>query len=130
VPKLTVVIGGSFGAGNYSMCGRAFSPRFLWMWPGARISVMGGDQAAAVLATVRRDQLEGRGEEWSSDDEEDFKTPIRERYEAQGSAYYSTARLWDDGIIDPLDTRTVLALALGACSNAPLADPAYGIFRM
>ena len=130
VPKLTVVIGGSFGAGNYSMCGRAFSPRFLWMWPGARISVMGGDQAAAVLATVRRDQLEGRGEEWSSDDEEDFKTPIRERYEAQGSAYYSTARLWDDGIIAPLDTRTVLALALGACSNAPLADPAYGIFRM
>ena len=130
VPKLTVVIGGSFGAGNYSMCGRAFSPRFLWMWPGARISVMGGDQAAAVLATVHRDQLEGRGEEWSSDDEEDFKTPIRERYEAQGSAYYSTARLWDDGIIDPLDTRTVLALALSACSNAPLADPAYGIFRM
>ena len=130
VPKLTVVIGGSFGAGNYSMCGRAFSPRFLWMWPGARISVMGGDQAAAVLATVRRDQLEGRGEEWSSDDEEDFKTPIRERYEAQGSAYYSTARLWDDGIIAPLDTRTVLALALSACSNAPLADPAYGIFRM
>ena len=130
VPKLTVVIGGSFGAGNYSMCGRAFSPRFLWMWPNARISVMGGEQAAPVLATVRRDQLEGRGEEWSSDDEEDFKTPIRERYEAQGSAYYSTARLWDDGIIDPLDTRTVLALALGACSNAPLADPAYGIFRM
>jgi 3-methylcrotonyl-CoA carboxylase beta subunit len=130
VPKLTVVIGGSFGAGNYSMCGRAFSPRFLWMWPGARISVMGGEQAAAVLATVHRDQLESRGEEWGSDDEEDFKTPIRERYEAQGSAYYSTARLWDDGVIDPLDTRTVLALALVACSNAPLADPAYGIFRM
>lgn len=130
VPKLTVVIGGSFGAGNYSMCGRAYSPRFLWMWPGARISVMGGDQAAAVLATVRRDQLEGRGEEWSSEDEESFKDPIRERYEAQGHAYYSTARLWDDGIIDPLDTRTVLALALNACANAPLAEPAYGIFRM
>jgi 3-methylcrotonyl-CoA carboxylase beta subunit len=130
VPKLTVVIGGSFGAGNYSMCGRAYSPRFLWMWPGARISVMGGDQAAAVLASVRRDQLEARGEEWSTRDEEAFKEPIRERYEAQGNAYYSTARLWDDGIIDPLDTRTVLALALSACANAPLADAAYGIFRM
>jgi 3-methylcrotonyl-CoA carboxylase beta subunit len=130
VPKLTVVIGGSFGAGNYSMCGRAYSPRFMWMWPGARISVMGGDQAAAVLATVRRDQLEARGEEWSARDEESFKEPIRERYEAQGNAYYSTSRLWDDGIIDPLDTRTVLALALSACANAPLADVAYGIFRM
>jgi 3-methylcrotonyl-CoA carboxylase beta subunit len=130
VPKLTVVIGGSFGAGNYSMCGRAYSPRFLWMWPGARISVMGGDQAASVLATVRREQLEGRGQEWSAEDEELFKAPIRERYDAQGNAYYSTARLWDDGIIDPLDTRTILALALSACSNAPLADPAYGIFRM
>jgi 3-methylcrotonyl-CoA carboxylase beta subunit len=130
VPKLTVVIGGSFGAGNYSMCGRAYSPRFLWMWPGARISVMGGDQAAAVLASVRRDQLEARGEEWSAREEEAFKEPIRERYEAQGNAYYSTARLWDDGIIDPLDTRTVLALALSACANAPLADAAYGIFRM
>lgn len=130
VPKLTVVIGGSFGAGNYSMCGRAYSPRFLWMWPGARISVMGGEQAAAVLATVRRDQLEGRGEAWSAAEEEAFKEPIRERYEAQGSAYYSTARLWDDGVIDPLDTRTVLALALSACANAPLAEPAYGVFRM
>jgi len=127
---LTVVIGGSFGAGNYSMCGRAYSPRFLWMWPGARISVMGGDQAAAVLATVRRDQLEARGEHWSPEEEEDFKGPIRERYESQGSAYYATARLWDDGVIDPLDTRTVLALALDACANAPLADPAYGVFRM
>ena len=130
VPKLTVVIGGSFGAGNYSMCGRAYSPRFLWMWPGARISVMGGDQAAAVLATVRRDQLEGRGEEWSSSEEETFKAPIRDKYETQGNAYYSTARLWDDGVIDPGDTRTVLALALSACANAPLAEPAYGIFRM
>ena len=130
VPKLTVVIGGSFGAGNYSMCGRAYSPRFLWMWPGARISVMGGDQAAAVLATVRRDQLEARGEHWSPEQEEDFKGPIRERYETQGSAYYATARLWDDGVIDPLDTRTVLALALDACANAPLAEPAYGVFRM
>ena len=130
VPKLTVVIGGSFGAGNYSMCGRAYSPRFLWMWPGARISVMGGDQAAAVLATVRRDQLEARGERWSAEEEEGFKEPIRERYESQGSAYYATARLWDDGVIDPLDTRTVLALALDACANAPLADPAYGVFRM
>ena len=130
VPKLTVVIGGSFGAGNYSMCGRAYSPRFLWMWPGARISVMGGDQAAAVLATVRRDQFESRGEEWSAQDEEAFKEPIRQRYEDQGSAYYSTARLWDDGVIDPLDTRTVLALALSACANAPLAEPAYGVFRM
>jgi 3-methylcrotonyl-CoA carboxylase beta subunit len=130
VPKLTVVIGGSFGAGNYSMCGRAYSPRFLWMWPGARISVMGGDQAAAVLATVRRDQIEARGEQWGVDEEVAFKEPIRARYDAQGNAYYSTARLGDDGVIDPLDTRTVLALALSACANAPLADVAYGIFRM
>ena len=130
VPKLTVVIGGSFGAGNYSMCGRAYSPRFLWMWPGARISVMGGDQAAAVLASVHRDQLESRGERWSESDEEAFTAPIRERYEAQGSAYYSTARLWDDGVIDPLDTRTAIGLALSACANAPLADVAYGVFRM
>ena len=130
VPKLTIVIGGSFGAGNYSMCGRAYSPRFLWMWPGARISVMGGDQAGAVLATVHRDQLAARGESWSEGDEASFKAPIRERYEAQGSAYYSTARLWDDGVIDPLDTRTVVALALSICANAPLAETAYGVFRM
>ncbi|HQT99686.1 MAG TPA: carboxyl transferase domain-containing protein [Acidimicrobiales bacterium] len=130
VPKLTVVIGGSFGAGNYSMCGRAYSPRFLWMWPGARISVMGGDQAAAVLATVHRDQLEARGESWPEREEATFKAPIRERYEAQGSAYYSTARLWDDGVIDPLDTRTVVGLALSICANAPLAETAYGVFRM
>jgi 3-methylcrotonyl-CoA carboxylase beta subunit len=130
VPKLTVVIGGSFGAGNYSMCGRAYSPRFLWMWPGARISVMGGDQAAAVLATVHRDQLEARGETWSAEDEETFRAPVREQYETQGNAYYSTARLWDDGIIDPADTRTVLGLALSVCANAPLQPISYGVFRM
>jgi 3-methylcrotonyl-CoA carboxylase beta subunit len=130
VPKLTVIIGGSFGAGNYSMCGRAYSPRFLWMWPGSRISVMGGDQAAAVLATVKRTQIETGGGSWSANDEEEFKEPIRRRYEEEGNAYYSTARLWDDGIIDPLDTRTVLGLALSVCANAPLDDVAYGIFRM
>ena len=130
VPKLTVVIGGSFGAGNYSMCGRAFSPRFLWMWPNARISVMGGEQAAAVLATVRRDQFEQRGESWSSEDEEAFKAPIRQQYEEQGHPYYATARLWDDGIIDPLDTRDALGLALSVCANAPLEPVSYGVFRM
>ncbi|TAL12707.1 MAG: methylcrotonoyl-CoA carboxylase [Frankiales bacterium] len=127
VPKLTVVIGGSFGAGNYSMCGRAYSPRFLWMWPNARISVMGGEQAASVLATVRRDQL---GDSWSAEDEEAFKAPIREQYEEQGNPYYSSARLWDDGVIDPLDTRTAIGLALSACANAPLAPVSYGVFRM
>ena len=121
VPKFTVVIGGSFGAGNYGMCGRAYDPRFLWMWPNARISVMGGDQAAAVLATVRRDGIEGKGGEWSAEDEEEFKTPIRDQYEHQGSPYYSTARLWDDGIIDPLETRRVLGMGLAAAANAP--DP-------
>jgi 3-methylcrotonyl-CoA carboxylase beta subunit len=130
VPKLTVVIGGSFGAGNYSMCGRAYAPRFLWMWPGARISVMGGDQAAAVLATVRRDQTEANGDQWSLEEEEEFKAPLRERYETQGNAFYSTARLWDDGIINPLDTRTVLGLALSVCANAPLQPVSYGVFRM
>ncbi|NUS14916.1 MAG: methylcrotonoyl-CoA carboxylase [Streptomyces sp.] len=135
VPKLTVVIGGSYGAGNYSMCGRAYSPRFLWMWPNAKISVMGGEQAASVLATVKRDQLAASGEKWSEEDEEAFKKPVREQYETQGNAYYATARLWDDGVIDPLETRTVLGLALTACANAPLpaADPAaprYGVFRM
>ena len=130
VPKLTVVIGGSFGAGNYAMCGRAYSPRFLWMWPASRISVMGGAQAASVLGTVRRDQLEGRGEEWSTDDEEAFEAPIREQYEAQGSPYYSTARLWDDGVIDPADTRTILGLALELCSRTPLPEPGFGLFRM
>ncbi|RJT80797.1 methylcrotonoyl-CoA carboxylase [Arthrobacter cheniae] len=130
VPKLTVVVGGSFGAGNYSMCGRAFSPRFLWMWPAGRISVMGGNQASSVLATVKRDQLEGRGEEWSSEDEEAFRAPIRDQYETQGNPYYSTARLWDDGVIDPADTRRVLGLALDVCANAPLPDTSFGLFRM
>ncbi|NMR21392.1 carboxyl transferase domain-containing protein [Cellulomonas fimi] len=130
VPKLTVVIGGSFGAGNYSMCGRAYSPRFLWMWPASRISVMGGAQASSVLATVRREQLEGRGQEWSADDEAAFTAPIRAQYEAQGNPYYSTARLWDDGIIDPADTRRVLGMALDVCARVPLPDPAFGLFRM
>ncbi|WP_370462374.1 carboxyl transferase domain-containing protein [Nocardiopsis sp. FR6] len=130
VPKFTVVVGGSFGAGNYSMCGRAYSPRFLWMWPNARISVMGGEQAASVLSTVRRDQLAARGEEWSAEDEEAFKAPVRDQYEEQGSPYYSTARLWDDGVIDPVDTRDVLAMALSAARHAPLDPVGYGVFRM
>ena len=127
VPKLTVVIGGSFGAGNYSMCGRAYSPRFLWMWPASRISVMGGPQAASVLATVRREQL---GDDWSAQDEEAFKAPLREQYETQGSPYYATARLWDDGIIDPADTRRVLGMALDVCATVPLGEPRLGLFRM
>ncbi len=130
VPKFTVVIGGSFGAGNYGMCGRAYDPRFLWMWPNARISVMGGEQAASVLATVRRDGLEARGESWSAEDEEAFKAPIRDQYEHQGSPYYSTARLWDDGVIDPADTRRVLGLGLAAAAHAPIPEPSYGVFRM
>jgi 3-methylcrotonyl-CoA carboxylase beta subunit len=130
VPKFTVVIGGSFGAGNYGMAGRAYDPRFLWMWPNSRISVMGGEQAASVLATVRRDGLEAGGEEWSAEAEEEFKAPIREQYEQQGSPYYSTARLWDDGVIDPADTRRVLGMGLAAAANAPIPDPTYGIFRM
>ena len=130
VPKFTVVIGGSFGAGNYSMCGRAYSPRFLWMWPNARISVMGGEQAAAVLSTIRRDQAEARGEEWSVEAEAEFSAPIREQYETQGSPYYSTARLWDDGVIDPRETRRVLGLALEAARHAPLPPVRYGVFRM
>ncbi|MER6200630.1 carboxyl transferase domain-containing protein [Streptomyces sp. NPDC001586] len=130
VPKLTVVVGGSYGAGNYSMCGRAYSPRFLWMWPNAKISVMGGEQAASVLATVKRDQIEGAGQEWPAEDEEAFKAPVRAQYEEQGNAYYATARLWDDGVIDPMETRQVLGLALTACANAPLSDSAFGIFRM
>jgi 3-methylcrotonyl-CoA carboxylase beta subunit len=130
VPKLTIVVGGSYGAGNYGMCGRAYSPRFLWMWPNARISVMGGEQAATVLATIRRDQIEGKGGDWSTEEEEAFKQPIRDQYEHQGHPYYSTARLWDDGVIDPLDTRMVIGLALSACANAPVADPSYGVFRM
>lgn len=134
VPKLTVVIGGSYGAGNYGMCGRAYDPRFLWMWPNARISVMGGEQAASVLATVRRDGLESRGETWSADDEEAFKAPIRATYETQGSPYYSTARLWDDGVIDPADTRRVVAMALEIAARAaveePIPAPSFGVFRM
>ncbi|MGH3317783.1 MAG: carboxyl transferase domain-containing protein [Nocardioidaceae bacterium] len=130
VPKFTVVIGGSFGAGNYGMCGRAYDPRFLWMWPNARISVMGGEQAASVLATVRRDGIESKGGEWSAADEEAFKDPIREQYEQQGSPYYSTARLWDDGVIDPAETRRVLGMGLAAASHAPIPEPSYGIFRM
>ncbi len=130
VPKFTVVIGGSFGAGNYGMCGRAYGPRFLWTWPNARISVMGGEQAAAVLAQVRRDNLEAQGQTWPAEDEERFKAPIREQYERQGHPYYATARLWDDGVIDPRDTRTVLGLALSASLNAPIERTRFGVFRM
>ncbi len=130
VPKFTVVIGGSFGAGNYAMCGRAYAPRFLWTWPNARISVMGGEQAAAVLATVRRDQLAAAGAAWTTAEEEEFKGPIRERYEQQGNAYYATARLWDDGVIDPVDTRTVLGLGLAVAVRTPLPETSFGIFRM
>ena len=135
VPKFTVVIGGSFGAGNYAMCGRAYGARFLWMWPNARISVMGGEQAASVLATVKRDGIEAGGKTWSAEEEEAFKAPIRAQYETQGNPYYATARLWDDGIIDPVDTRRVLGLALSAALNAPIertstTEQRYGVFRM
>lgn len=130
VPKITVIIGGSFGAGNYSMCGRAYSPRFLFMWPNARISVMGPEQAAGVLATVKRDQYDQAGQTWSAEEEAAFKQPILDRYHEQGSAYYSSARLWDDGIIDPQDTRRVVAMALEICSRTPLSDPQFGLFRM
>ncbi|MBM4227980.1 MAG: methylcrotonoyl-CoA carboxylase [Gammaproteobacteria bacterium] len=130
VPKFTVIIGGSFGAGNYGMCGRAYSPRFLWTWPNARISVMGGEQAAAVLAQVRKDNLEAQGRAWSAEEEEGFKAPIRAQYEDQGHPYYASARLWDDGIIDPADTRKVLGLALSAALNAPIEKTPFGVFRM
>ncbi|HEX2009976.1 MAG TPA: carboxyl transferase domain-containing protein, partial [Roseateles sp.] len=130
VPKFTVIIGGSFGAGNYGMCGRAYSPRFLWMWPNARISVMGGEQAASVLATVKRDGIEAKGGNWSSDEEEAFKAPIRQQYEDQGHPYYASARLWDDGVIDPADTRRVLALGLSAALNAEIPQTKFGVFRM
>jgi 3-methylcrotonyl-CoA carboxylase beta subunit len=130
VPKLTVILGGSFGAGNYGMCGRAFEPRFLWTWPNARISVMGGEQAASVLATVKRDGIEARKGTWSPQEEEAFKAPIRDQYERQGHPYYATARLWDDGVIDPADTRRVLGLALAVASNAPFEDTRFGVFRM
>jgi 3-methylcrotonyl-CoA carboxylase beta subunit len=130
VPKITAIIGGSFGAGNYGMCGRAYSPRFLWMWPNSRISVMGGEQAASVLATVRRDGIEGKGQSWSAEAEEAFKAPIRQQYEDQGHPYYATARLWDDGVIDPAQTRRVLALSLSAALNAPIEPTRFGVFRM
>ena len=130
VPKFTVVIGGSFGAGNYGMCGRAYEPRLLWMWPNARISVMGGEQAAGVLVTVKRDQLARQGRTLSPEEEEAIRAPILEKYEREGSPYYSTARLWDDGILDPAETRGALALALSAAYNAPVPAPRYGVFRM
>ncbi|WP_313916671.1 carboxyl transferase domain-containing protein [Tahibacter sp.] len=130
VPKFTVIIGGSFGAGNYAMCGRGYQPRFLWMWPNARISVMGGEQAASVLATVRRDGFESAGTNWSAEEEDAFKSPIRAQYERQGHPYYASARLWDDGIIDPIDTRRVLGLAISASLNAPIEPQRYGVFRM
>jgi 3-methylcrotonyl-CoA carboxylase beta subunit len=130
VPKFTVIIGGSFGAGNYGMCGRAYEPRLLWMWPNARISVMGGEQAAGVLSTVKRDQLAREGKPFSAADEAAIKDPILQKYEAEGSPYYSTARLWDDGILDPADTRTALALGLSAAYNAPIPSARFGVFRM
>lgn len=130
VPKFTVIIGGSFGAGNYGMCGRAYSPRFLWMWPNARISVMGGEQAASVLAQVKRDGMEAQGKIWSAEEEEAFKAPIRDKYETEGHPYYASARLWDDGIIDPADTRMVLGLGISAALNAPIERTRFGIFRM
>jgi 3-methylcrotonyl-CoA carboxylase beta subunit len=130
VPKFTVLIGGSFGAGNYGMCGRAYSPRFLWMWPNSRISVMGGEQAASVLSTVRRDGIEAKGGSWSKEDEEAFKSPIREQYETQGHPYYATARLWDDGVLDPAQTRRALGLGISASLNAPIQSTKFGVFRM
>jgi len=130
VPKLTVIVGGSFGAGNYGMCGRAYDPRFLFMWPNARISVMGGEQAATVLSTIRADQLEARGKEWDPDERHAFEQQLRDQYEEQGSPYHATARLWDDGVIDPAQTRDVLGLALTAAANKPLGDVGYGVFRM
>jgi 3-methylcrotonyl-CoA carboxylase beta subunit len=130
VPKITVIIGGSYGAGNYAMCGRAYAPRFLFMWPNARISVMGGPQAASVLATVRRDNLEAEGKSWSAEEEAAFKQPVLDQYEREGHPYYATARLWDDGIITPQETRRVLALALSATLNAPIPEPRWGVFRM
>jgi 3-methylcrotonyl-CoA carboxylase beta subunit len=130
VPKFTIIVGGSFGAGNYAMCGRAYGARFLWMWPNARVSVMGGEQAANVLGQIKRDALEARGERWAAEDEEAFKAPIRDQYEYQGHPYYASARLWDDGIIDPAETRTVLGLGLSAALNAPVEQTTFGIFRM
>ena len=130
VPKLTLIIGGSFGAGNYGMCGRAYSPRFLWTWPNSRISVMGGEQAASVLSTLKRDQIEQRGETWSAEQEDQFKQPFRDQFEKQGHPYYASARLWDDGVIDPIQTRHVLGLSLAAALNAPIQPTKFGVFRM
>ena len=130
VPKFTVIVGGSFGAGNYGMCGRAYSPRFLWTWPNARISVMGGEQAASVLAQVRREALEKQDRKWAAQEEESFKATIVEQYARQSSAYYATARLWDDGIIDPKDTRRMLAAGIAASLNAPIPKTTFGVFRM
>jgi 3-methylcrotonyl-CoA carboxylase beta subunit len=130
VPKFTVIIGGSFGAGNYGMCGRAYSPRMLYTWPNSRISVMGGEQAASVLATVKRDGMEARGETWSLEEEEAFKSPIRKQYEKEGHPYYASARLWDDGIIDPSETRQVLGLSIAASLNSPIENTQFGVFRM
>jgi 3-methylcrotonyl-CoA carboxylase beta subunit len=130
VAKFTVIIGGSYGAGNYGMCGRAYSPRFLWMWPNARVSVMGGAQAASVLATVKRDGIEARGGNWSKEEEAAFKQPILEQYDRNGHPYYASARLWDDGVIAPEDTRRVLGLALSAALNAPIETTRFGVFRM
>ena len=130
VPKVTMLVGGSFGAGNYGMAGRAYQPRFLWTWPNSRISVMGGEQAAGVLATVKQDQLAREGKAMTPEEEQAFKQPILDRYEAQGHPYYASARLWDDGVIDPADTRTVLALALSASLNAPIPESRFGVFRM
>ena len=130
VPKFTVIIGGSFGAGNYGMCGRAYSPRFLWMWPNARICVMGGEQASSVLASVRRDGIEAKGGQWSAEEEKAFKQPMLDQFERQSHPYYASARLWDDGVIDPADTRRVLALGLAASRHAPIPEPKFGVFRM
>jgi 3-methylcrotonyl-CoA carboxylase beta subunit len=130
VPKITMLIGGSFGAGNYGMCGRAYSPRFLWMWPNSRISVMGGEQAASVLSTVRRDGIEAKGGSWSKEEEEAFKAPIRDQYEFQGHPYYATARMWDDGVVDPAQSRRILGLSMSAALNAPIQPTKFGVFRM
>jgi 3-methylcrotonyl-CoA carboxylase beta subunit len=130
VPKFTVIIGGSYGAGNYGMCGRAYGPRQLWMWPNARISVMGGEQAARVLLQVKMDQLQGQGKTMSPDEQQEFMRPTLEKYEREGNAYYSTARIWDDGVIDPVDTRMVLALGISAAMNKPAEETKFGVFRM
>ena len=130
VPKITVIIGGSFGAGNYAMSGRAYQPRFLWMWPNARISVMGGDQAANVMATIRSDQAKQEGKEVSSDELEDYKKPILDKYENEGNPYYASARLWDDGVISPVETRKILIIAIQAIKNSPTPDTQFPVFRM